>query len=213
MHQVHDGSTIMTIDLLEDYWFDFMLFRMDAQAANRNQDRLRTQRFLRAGLFSFLNYLTGLANRWQDGEESPSTSVQESASTKLADRLADLAERYQGTAPPLEDLEELSTLASRCANLKPSDEVDLFQSMSIDQVEAAELRIANWLDGFTKDSGLLGRCDTRSVGRSHASALGEIVKESYKCFDSLYDDPHAFQDPPGTWEELGPSGDPSQDKD
>ena len=58
------GSTIGTVDLLEDFWFDYLFFRRDAAAASRGRDLLRAQRYLRASLFSFVNYLAGLANRW-----------------------------------------------------------------------------------------------------------------------------------------------------
>ncbi len=44
-------------------------------------------------------------------------------------------------------------------------------------------------------------------GRSEMASFAE----DYRDFEKVKDDPLAFQDPPGTWEELGPESVPGSD--
>ncbi len=101
--------TITTVDLLEDYWADFLCFRRDAILSARNGDRLRTHRYLRAALFTFLNYLSGMANRWIHSNSVPDEDL--SSRMALSDRLAEIADRFPSEAPPKVDVDFLTTLA------------------------------------------------------------------------------------------------------
>jgi hypothetical protein len=195
-------ETEITIDMLEDYWYDFLLFQREARTASRNRDQLKIHRYLRAGLFSFVHYLTGLVNRWTDENAA-------SPKPPLPDRLADLSQRLGGSPPPRADLEYLTALASRCADLRPADESDLFSALSLDKTEAAERNVLVWLDEFTQNTGLRRHSATRSIGLSFADAFGNVVEESYQAYDAYANDPNAFQDDPRVWGDPvgeGPSG-------
>jgi hypothetical protein len=194
-----DNATISSIDLLDDYWSDFLIFRNEARISHQNGDLLRTQRYLRSGLFSFLNYLAGLVNRWE--ESADGTGNDRSIPIPTPDRLVKVATQFRLQHPPRADIDFLSGLAARCANLNPSDEKDLSQALSFSDVDAAEARIVAWLDEFADASGLKLHSDARASALDFANALGVITTEDYRCFDALKDDPLAFQDPPGTWEE------------
>ncbi len=200
--------TITTVDLLEDYWADFLCFRRDAILSARHGDRLRTHRYLRAALFTFLNYLSGMANRWIHSNSVPDEDL--SSRMALSDRLAEIADRFPSEAPPKVDVDFLTTLALRCSNLLPSDEKDLFQSLAVEQIDSAWQRVVVWLQEFSTRTGLPLHADTRSLALPFMSVIAGEFHEDYQDFDALGDDPHPFQDPPGTWEVIEPDPEPNQ---
>jgi hypothetical protein len=193
-----DGKKTTRVDLLEDYWTDFSFFRRDAWASERNQDRLRTQRFVRAGLFAFISYLNGLANRWSSSDSSllPPGS-------KLSSRLAELADRFQVVLPPIEELEFLGNLFSKSFELQSSDQVDLFLALSIDRVDSAECKIVAWLDEFVRETNLPGLAKIRDAGRSYAALMaanGGVFEENDNDVDLPDEGPNPFQDRAEDWE-------------
>ncbi len=206
-----DGSTsVTTVDLLEDYWADFLYFRKEASSSASNEDKLRAHRFLRAGLFTFLNYMTGLANRWERNGDQGDRRV--SSPGTIGDRLARLAEQLHSSPPPCSDLDHLTALAIRCSDLVPADEKDLFQDLEFDRVNAAQGRVVVWLEEFVRLSDLLLPENPRSVAGPLTRAFDGPTKASYHDFEALGDDPHPFQDPPGTWVHLEPSPDDGRDQ-
>jgi hypothetical protein len=198
--KIDGSSTTTTVDLLEDYWFDFVIFRKEARVSFQNEDLLRTHRYIRSGIVAFLSYLKGLANRWQasldHSQESPFPLP------SLAVRLTRLADHFQTSAPPVEDVEYLTDLEARFSDLHPADEWEVFQALMFEPIDSAELRLVSWLDEFLKASGLTAHTDTRSLASPFKAVLGGDIKADYHEFDAIKDDPHAFQDPPGTWEEI-----------
>lgn len=197
--------TQTTIDLLEDYWNDFLHFRRDAIVSAQDGERLRTQRCLRSALFAQVNYLTGMANRWIQAE--PSNGEVATAGAALSDRLTEIAVRFRSDAPPGVDLDLLTSLALRCSNLRPSDERDLFHSLSVEVLDPPWQRVVAWLQGFQERTGLQIHANTRLLASPFMSAHAGTFKEDYQDFEAFKDDPLAFQDPPGTWEKIGPASD------
>lgn len=201
-------STTTTVDLLEDYWADFLFFRRDAMISARNGDLLRTHRYLRAALFTFLNYLSGMANRWNQSHPVPDEDP--AIRMPLADRLAAIASRFPSEAPPKVDIDFLTTLASRCSDHLPSDEKDLFQSLSAEQLASTWQRVILWLQEFSTRTGLPLHADTRSLALPFMSHFGGAFREDYQDFDATRGDPHPFQDDSKAWHDR-PGGESPAD--
>jgi hypothetical protein len=200
-----DGSVITTtVDLLEDYWADFVIFRKQARVSFENHDLLRSHRYIRSGIMAFLSYLRGLANRWQASLDFSQESLLPLPS--LAARLTRLTDHFQTSAPPVEDLEYLTDLEARFSDLRPADEWDVFRSLMFEPIDSAERRLISWLDEFLKTSGLAAHTETRSLASPFKAVLGGDIQEDYHEFEKLGDEPHPFQDPPGTWDDPEDGG-------
>ena len=190
-----DGGKLTRVDLVEDYWTDFVFFRRDAWASDRNHDRSRTHRYLRAGLFAFLSYLNGLTNRWSGADSSSSAP-----SSNLADRLSELARRFNAAPPPMEELEFLKALSSLSFALQASDQADLFLALSLDQVDAAECKIAAWLDDFARAAGLPELAKMRDAGRRFIVSDSGGIEGNEDDLEIPIEGPNPFQDQADVWE-------------
>jgi hypothetical protein len=194
-------ATITTIGLLEDFWFDFLNFQRDVRVATRANNLPKAKRFLRAGLFSFVNYVSGLVDRWsgQAGLPAGAPAAIGTVRPTIVDRLMGLCQGDVIPDLPSEELGFLEALARRCANLLPSDEAQLFEDLAVEKIEFAEIRVFDWIRDFARRKALALHADARAIGLSYASSLGEVRQESYRGFEVLGDDYQSLHDDLEGW--------------
>jgi len=192
------GTTIHTIDLLEDLWFDYLTYRQQAEIAAKRKDVLKIKQYLRGALFAFMPYITGVANRWcaQAWKKAalPDPGLASFLCDKsLPDKCEFLATQAGAENIPADALAVVSLLARDLANLRPGKELEVFESLSLTELQQAEDSILQWYDATGQKLGFPRHENTQKTGRDFAQPLGTIIEESNQRFAELRNDPEAWK--------------------
>ena len=173
-----DGSRaqVETISILEDLWHDFEFFKSNAlrldQSDAPTSERLLAKRYQRAALLTLIFYLEGVVNHWL--KELLADAEWKAVERKwcLELKIDKIQERLAAASEGAPEITEAKKIRNALVHLKPGSDLELYDKINVDLLEATERRIVTWLQATERALGIPRHPDTEADSKDLRDALG-----------------------------------------
>lgn len=167
-------AAVETVSLLEDLWHDYRYFLKHAESFASSEEAhagLMEKRYSRAACVLFMFYLEGVLNNWLS-ELLVDEEWRKEEFTSIERKLTKVADLVPVDASCLEAFRKAKSIRNALAHLKPGNDLELWDALSVDSLRDAEAKIIFWLDAVEKDLGSSRHPNTKKESRALREALG-----------------------------------------